>query len=142
MQKNIHINRVFLDTNIIVDIIDTTRKYHNFARKVVEIIYNNKIDVVISEDMLTTIYYIVRNKINVLKFLDYIVKNWYVCSYGEELIKNAIKISFKNQVDFEDVLQCLCALENKCEIFITNDKKFYNCGIKIMKSEEFVKVFS
>ncbi|WP_035588007.1 PIN domain-containing protein [Hippea jasoniae] len=141
MQKNTRINRVFLDTNIIIDIIDTTRKYHHYAKKIIEIIYNNKIEVVISENMLTTIYYIVTDKINVLKFLDYIVKNWYVYSYSRELIKKAIKISIKNQVDFEDVLQCLCVLENKCEILITNDKKFYNCGIKIMKSEEFIKVF-
>ncbi len=141
MQKNIQINKVFLDTNIIVDIIDHARDNHFYGVKLIEILIKKEIDIAISEDMLTTIYYIVKDKLKVIGFINYIMKKWNVYYYGDKLIRKAIKISMEKNVDFKDVLQCLCAVENKCDLFITNDKKFYNCGIKLMSSKEFTEKF-
>jgi len=38
----------------------------------------------------------------------------------------------------EDTLQCLCAKENDCDMLITSDKHFYNCGMKIQTASEFL----
>ncbi len=142
MPKNMRMSKVFVDTNIVVDIIDSERKGHFYGIKLIEILIKNGINIAISEDMFTTIYYVVKNKEKVLKFLDYITEKWKIYNYGDILVKKAIKISLQKGVDFEDVLQCLCAKENGCEVLITNDKKFYNCGIKIMTSREFVELYS
>ena len=52
--------------------------------------------------------------------------------------KKAIDLSLEKKLDLEDVLQCLCAKENECRVFITHDKRFYDCGVEIMTSEEFL----
>ncbi len=46
--------------------------------------------------------------------------------------------SIKNKTDLEDTLQCFCAKENNCNIFLTSDKKFIDCGIKIQNYKEFL----
>jgi len=48
-------------------------------------------------------------------------------------------MSLEKDLDLEDVLQCLCAKENGCDVFITNDRKFYDCGINIMTTEAFLE---
>ena len=141
MPQNIWKNKIFLDTNIIVDIIDKNRTNHFYSVKLIELAIENNIEIAISEDMLTTVFYVVKDKNNVLNYLDYITKKWNIYHYGNELIKEAINISLKQKVDLEDVLQCLCAKYNNCNIMITNDKKLYNCGIKIMTSKEFMEKF-
>lgn len=48
----------------------------------------------------------------------------------------------EKNLDLEDLLQCLCAKENGCGYLITNDKKFCDCGVKVMSSVEFLNVVS
>jgi len=55
------------------------------------------------------------------------------------VIKNAIDLSLEKSLDLEDMLQCLSAKENGCKALITNDKKFYDCGLAIYTAEEFLK---
>lgn len=55
----------------------------------------------------------------------------------KEVIKSGIELAIEKNIDFEDILQCLCAKENG--YLITNDKKFYDCGIKIMTTKEFIE---
>ncbi len=37
-------------------------------------------------------------------------------------------------------LQCFCAKNSGCDIFLTSDKKFIDCGIKIVDYDEFLKI--
>ena len=34
-------------------------------------------------------------------------------------------------------LQCFCTQNSGCDIFLTSDKKFIDCGIKIVDSKNF-----
>jgi len=54
------------------------------------------------------------------------------------VIKAAIELSFNNSLDLEDLLQCLCAKENGCEVLLTNDMKFFDCGVQIMTVDAFL----
>ncbi len=130
--------KIFLDTNIILDLLDSDRQKHKEAVAVVDKIITENFCIVITEDMLTTLFYISKNKPAVLEFIRTIVDEWEVVSFGGDVIKSAIEICQKNQnIDLEDVLQCLCAKREGCELLVTNDKKFYNCGIKIVSSSDF-----
>jgi predicted nucleic acid-binding protein len=130
---------LFLDTNIIIDLIEFTREEHQTAVNLLNSILKNKYQIVISEDMLTTIFYLAKkDKLKALKFLDVIQKKWKIATFGRTIIKNAINISLKNNLDLEDVLQCLCAKNHQCDTIITNDKYFYDCGIKIQTASEFL----
>ena len=88
--------------------------------------------------MLSTIFYINKDKNQTLKFFKIIQQRWYIVPFGKSVIDDAIKLSLENNLDLEDTLQCLCAKDNGCEILITNDNKFYDCGIEIMSCEEFL----
>lgn len=133
------IKKIFLDINIIVDFLDSNRKNHDISKLLIKMSIENDIDIVISEDMLSTIYYIVKDKEKVLDFFEYIHDRWIISSFGPKIIKEAIKISKKEKMDLEDTLQCLCAKENECKVIITSDKKFCYCGVNILDAEVFLK---
>ena len=133
------ISKVFLDINIVIDIIDITRPNNKIATKLLYNLTSNDVNIVISEDMISTIYYIIKDKKRTLEFFTVIQKYWIISIFGKELIGNAIKLSLEQELDLEDLLQCLCAKENNCQILITNDKKFYDCGIEILTAESFLE---
>jgi len=132
------VNRVFFDTNVVLDIIDSSRKSHKNALKVWEQSVYEGFNIVISEDMLSTIFYINEDKQYALEFFKFIQNEWHIAGFGKKVIEHAISFSLEKCLDLEDILQCFCAKENGCGIFITNDKKFYDCGIKILSIEEFL----
>lgn len=133
-------NKIFLDTNIIADILDSKRIKHQQSLSIVEHLITNDFTICISEDMLSTLYYISNDKQNVLNFIENVIlADWQILYYGQTVIKKAVELSKTKKCDLEDLLQCICAKENQCSLILTNDKKFYNCGIPITSSENFFK---
>ena len=133
--------KIFLDINIVIDGIDKDRPNNTIATKLIYALIVKGYEIVISEDMLSTIYYIQKNKKRTLDFFKTIQYNWKISPFGEEVISKAIDLSLEKNLDLEDVLQCLCAKENGCQILITNDKKFYDCGIEILTAESFLEKY-
>ena len=132
--------RIYLDTNIVADIIDSSRKGHLLSLKMLEYLALEDYSIFISEDMITTLYYILKNKQETLNFFkNLIFVDWNILTFGIDIIKYGTELSLDKNLDLEDVLQCLCAKENNCNILITNDIKFYDCGIKIYTAEQFLK---
>ena len=134
-----HNSKIYLDTNVVADIIDETRMNHTISLKLLKYLALNNYNIYISEDMLTTLYYILKDKKEILIFFKNLVFiDWNVSAFGLEVIKSATNLSLENSLDLEDVLQCLCAKQNGCEVLITNDNKFYDCGLEIYKTVEFL----
>ncbi|MBN2783109.1 MAG: type II toxin-antitoxin system VapC family toxin [Campylobacterales bacterium] len=131
-------NNIFLDVNIVLDFLDTTRPFSGLANELMYKLLHQESNIMISEDMVTTIFYLSPNKSKTLKFLSSIQKKWDICDFGTIVIEDAINLSLEKNLDLEDVLQCLCAKNNRCDVLITNDKKFYDCGVKIMSTKEFL----
>jgi len=132
--------KVYLDTNVVADIIDTSRQNHSDALELLKKLIINNYEIVISEDMLSTLYYILNDKEKTLQFFQEVVfVDWNVLAFGNSVLQNATKLSFEKKLDFEDLLQCLCAKENGCGHLITNDIKFYDCGVKVLTTEEFLR---
>ena len=130
---------IYLDTNIIADAIDPLREGHKKSISILKFCILHDISISTSEDILTTLYYISRDKMATLKFIQNIILvEWNILTFGIKVIQNATTLSAEKNLDLEDVLQCLCAKENGCKILITNDKKFYNCGLEILSTEAFL----
>jgi len=135
------LNKIFLDINIVADIIDTNRPHHRQSLDVLKKSIMNDYEICISEDMITTLFYILKDKKMTLEFLQNLVfVDWSVLIFEKSVLEKSVQLSLDKNLDLEDVLQCLCAKENDCDIFITNDKKFYDCGIDILSSEEFYQL--
>jgi predicted nucleic acid-binding protein len=132
--------RVFLDTNIIIDFIELTRKNHKKADRLIGFLSDRDIETAISEDMITTIFYISKNKKKVSEFLKSIIGKWLIFPYGKNVISEAIGLAYNDSLDLEDALQCICARENSCDYFITSDKKFIKCVIDIVTYDEFFEI--
>ena len=133
--------KVFLDANILLDIIITERKGNPYAKKLWKHLVLNSIDIVVSEDILTNVFYISKNKKDALTFFELIQDSWKIVPFGKNVIKRAVELSLNKNLDLEDVLQCLCAKNNDCKILITNDKKFYACGIEIHSTTSFLEKY-
>jgi len=130
--------KVYFDTNIVADMIEPTRPDHDRSIQLLKKLGLEDNEMYISEDMLSTIYYISQDRVSTLEFFENIVYiDWTVLTFGKSVIKNATDLSLQNSLDLEDLLQCLCAKENGCDLFITSDKKFHDCGVKIVGYEYF-----
>jgi len=131
--------KIYVDTNVVADMIDSSRKGHDNALKLLSKLIMEDTTLCISEDMLSTLYYISKEKKATLAFFENVVyEDWKVLPFGLTILKEATKISMEKNVDLEDLLQCLCAKENNCTKFITEDKKFYPCGLEINTVEQFL----
>ncbi len=134
--------KIFFDTNIVLDILNVSRLDSDNAKLLWKKLILNDCQIVISEDMLSTIFYINKNNEKTLEFFKIIQNRWLIVPFGKEVIDNAIDLSLEKGLDLEDVLQCLCAKENGCEILITNDNKFYDCGVSIYTANEFLDKYN
>jgi len=130
--------KIYFDINIIVDLLDTTRSGSLKSQELVKDLMLKKSEIVMSEDMLSTIFYLIKNKKSTLEFFQAIQSKWNIVPFGTEVVKSAIEMSLEKNLDLEDVLQCLCAKENGCSVLITNDAHFYNCGILVCTAQEFL----
>lgn len=131
--------KVFLDTNIVADVMNGARAHHKDAMRLLERLVSDDYVVCISEDMISTLYYISKDKASALEFFKNVIFiDWDILIFGKDILTQGIQISLDNGVDLEDALQCLCAKNNGCNILITNDKKFFDCGIEILTVERFL----
>lgn len=131
--------RIFLDTNIVADIIDARRANHTQAIKVMEKLIEDDCRVCISEDILTTLFYISKSKTETLEFFKNVIfVDWEILSFGKNILQEGVDIALQEGVDLEDTLQCLCAKHNGCEMIITNDGGFFACGLDIVGIEQFL----
>ena len=132
-------NKIFLDTNIVLDLLESSRKNHQNALQLMRYLIDNSWEIYISEDMLSTIYYVAKDKRTVLLFIEKVIlTDWNVLSFGKSVIKNATRFALEKDCDLEDALQCFCAKECGCGIFLTSDKKFIDCGIEILDYNGFL----
>ena len=120
--------RVFLDTNIVLDLLVEERSDHHKAKNLVIFLLEKSIEIVISEDMLSTIYYVTKDKEKTLLFLKTIQSQWYITHYGSEVIMKSLHYALNKKCDLEDALQCFTAIENGCKTLITSDRSFVQCG--------------
>jgi len=134
--------KIFLDANICLDLLDTTRpSSKNSIKWYLSNKDNENFEFYFSGDFITTFYYILteKRKYDAKKTLQAIdmLCNEIAPHYITHIdFKNA-KVYFFNDIfeDFEDLLILHSAIRIKCNYFITNDKKllklsnFYNINI-------------
>ena len=132
--------KVFLDLNIIIDIIDTDRTNNKKAVALMQELMRKQATIVISEDSISTLYYNLRHsrqkQLTLLDFLEVITQKWCVTAFGLDTIKKAIKYSKNSNSDLEDALQYFCADKEDCEVIYTSDKKFPKIAIAIKGYDE------
>lgn len=130
-------DKVFLDANIILDLIDKDRKAPKSKEKIAQFIKNGD-DLYTSCDIFTTLYYVASKKLTsqeIISELEKILTFVEIVPIDIAIINKAIEIAKTNpKHDLEDVLQYVCAKSANCTLIFTNDKGFYCGEIEIMSA--------
>lgn len=137
--------KIFLDNNIILDFLVSTREFHHQAVEIIKDINENTL-LCYSFGSISDIAYVYEkgyklNTQDVIKFYKEISKSSYFrcLSTTDDYLCEACKytleqISNNKKPDFEDALQYFCALENGCSTIITNDKNFPQLDIPLIRT--------
>jgi len=139
------LKKIFLDNNIILDFLISTREYHNQAVEIIRNVNKNTI-LCYSFGSISDVAYVYENGYklsaqDVVGFYKEISNNSYFkcLSITNEYLEEACKytlnqISNNKKSDFEDSLQYFCASENSCDVIITNDKNFPKLDIPLIRT--------
>lgn len=138
--------KIFFDANILIDISDNTRPSYKESRALLDNFMDNieQYTFYTSCDLMTTVYYILRKKLNKEETLSQIkLMNQLICvvEFGNAEINEAIELMERNKkyIDLEDTIQYVMARKEKCDYIITNDKSFASGDVPILSSEEALK---
>ncbi|MEA1918555.1 MAG: PIN domain-containing protein [Campylobacterota bacterium] len=136
--------KIFLDANICLDLLDTTRD--NSEDSITWYLNNkdnSKYEFYFSSDFVTTIFFILTQKRNlnpkdVLKAMDALMSEITPCYLSHRDYEVAKYIFYENAFDdFEDLLILSSANRIECHLFITNDKK-----LLALKKQDNIKIVS
>nr|WP_294897494.1 PIN domain-containing protein [uncultured Pedobacter sp.] len=131
--------KVFLDTNVILDLLAERIPFFDSIAKVATLADQKKLRLIVSPLSFTTVEYVlnkfessevVLNKLRKFKII------CEVCEVNEETIEKGLNSNFK---DFEDAVQYFTAIQSNCSIIITrNGRDFKNSSIPIMTADEYL----
>lgn len=131
-------NRIFVDTNIVIDLLAKRQEYEATA-EMFSLGDKGELTIIVSSLSFSHLQYILRKILKdktlpALRDLELIVT---IASIDEKVIKLALNDDdFK---DFEDAIQYYSAIESESDIIITrNLKDFKKSRIPVMTSSQFV----
>jgi predicted nucleic acid-binding protein len=137
--------RIFLDTNIFLDLLDNQRQCHKEAVLLFELIDNGEVMAFFSESVVTTTDYLLQKLLSKdlrTEFFGEISKKVQMLPCSNMILDRAVSLEFG---DLEDLVLFQLALENKVDFFITNDKKLLNSmlkGIQLIQAGQFLNIKS
>lgn len=130
--------KVFVDTNILVDLIADRKPFSKYAIKLFKYSEENKVQLYASSHSIATTHYILKKYLDekrlsniLLGVLDFIQ----VISIDPDTLRKGLRSAHP---DFEDALQILCASSIKDTDFIItrNIKDFKNSQVRVLPPED------
>ncbi|MGM0934455.1 MAG: type II toxin-antitoxin system VapC family toxin [Bacteroidota bacterium] len=132
--------RLFLDTNVILDLLGERERYYEPMAKLATLADKGVLVLVVSPISFATLNYflakyesakIAQEKLRKFKII------CEICKLDEHIIEKALNSSFR---DFEDSIQYFSAVDSDCEIIITrNGKDFKKSLLPVMTADEYLK---
>ena len=132
--------KIYIDSDIILDVLARREYFFEFAAKIFDLGYENKLELYTSAVVLANVFYLLRKKYGIdkskalLKKLRLILN---VLPVDGKTVDYALDSKFN---DFEDGLQYFSAKENGIPVIITRNIKDYKVNdISVQTAEEFLK---
>ena len=127
--------KLFLDTNIFLDLLLKRENYHE-ALLILNAIEKKLFAGFVLDVTLLNIDYIANKQLKDIKrFLRLLNEICQVVGGDNEMFDEALQL---DNDDLEDNMQYICARRTGCDLIVTNDKAFYSDGIPIITGSEFV----
>jgi predicted nucleic acid-binding protein len=134
-------NNVFVDTDIIYDLLAKRDPYYQAAAGLFTLADEEKIEISISALSIANIHYLISKQLSgeqakqILRKFRLLV---HIVPLNEKIIDLALNSDFS---DSEDAIQYYCAIENECNILITRNLKDYKkAQITVMTAQDFINL--
>ena len=132
--------KVFLDTNIVIDLLDKREPFYIDAVKLFTLAYQKKITLFVSPMTYATASYLLRKhgKEGMRKLLNNFRQLSQITTADERVVDAALASSFD---DYEDALQYYSALTRNVDVIVTRNKKdFAFSTIEVLTPEELLNI--
>lgn len=127
---------IFVDTNVFLDLL-LQREGHHDALDIFNGIASGKWEAVVLDITILNIDYVAKKQTkDIRKFLHLINKNFKIVGATNLQIAQALEIE---NHDLEDNVQYVSAIENGCEVIVSNDANFYTKELEVLTSAIFKK---
>ena len=131
--------KVFLDTNIIVDLIADRKPFSKYAIQIFKLAEEQKLEIFTSSHSIATTHYLLKKYLDeksLREVLYNLIEILIVIPVDLDIIRKGLRSSHK---DFEDSIQILCAssIENMNCIITRDVKDFKNSEIPVLSPDEF-----
>lgn len=134
-------NRIYLDTNIIIDFLSGRQEFFDEARQLFSLADQGELKLYISSLSLINANYILEKTpklIDAKKILGKFKVLVIVLPLNDKLIDLAISSDFK---DFEDAVQYFTAIENDMDLILTRNKKDFKLStLPVLTAKEFLQI--
>ena len=128
--------RIFIDTNVIIDVLMQRDRYLSSAR-VLALARNEDITLYVSVLTMANLAYILRKSLKGDSFYTEMRKLSCLVTVADTTNNHFLSALDLQAKDFEDALQYYCAISNECNIIVTRNKKdFAFSSISVLTPEE------
>jgi len=137
------INKVFIDSDIILDVATGRLPFFHNSKSVLTLLEHGFAVGYVSSNIITNVYYVLRKLSSHEKAKSYLVSilsYLTVISVEHRSVIEALDSKFK---DFEDAVQHYSALANKCNLIVTrNIQDYEHSEIQVMTPTDLLSLFS
>lgn len=132
--------KIFLDTNVVIDLLDKREPFYKAAVTIFTLAYNKKVTLYVSPMTYATASYLLRK--HGQEQMRLLLRNFRQLSRvtvaDEKIVDNALASSF---VDYEDALQYYSALSKNVDAIVTrNVKDFQHSKIPVITPDEYLSL--
>lgn len=132
--------RVLIDTNIILDYVLERQPFYAEAEEIILRVAQKDFVGYVSSITPINVYYTGRKfkgKDHTLKTVRRLLRLFEVCAADKKVLQNAFALNFS---DYEDAVQCACALAEGLDAIVTrNTKDYKNSSIRVYMPGEFLQ---
>ena len=133
--------KIFIDTNILIDLLIKRQPAYSSVVRIFNIALKRKDTIVISNLSIVNAHYVVKKIAGVQeKTLRTALHNiCTTCNIAPLNVGITVKSLVSEFKDFEDATQYYCALENDCDVIVTNNEKDFKFSLlPVMNPDEFL----
>ena len=135
-------NNIYVDTNIVIDMCDNSRKFHENSFELITAYLQEEYELFINSDTLSNLFYIlsnhsVLNKSEIVEKMRFINEIFTLVSIESDDIEMALdlcKDESNKYKDYEDFMQYVCAKKVEADLIVTNDKGFVALDIELQNT--------
>lgn len=134
--------RLFLDTNILIDLLADRKPHSKFARELLELSEQKKIRLYTSSHSMATTYYILNKYADdksLRTAMTSLLEMLTIVPVDSDIIKKGLRSEFK---DFEDSLQAFCAysIDNIFGIVTRNIRDYKTSAVKVYSPDSILLI--